>query len=148
MKVPCAAGHCEPMYTQRILLIDDEPGFTALLKAGLERIGNYEIVFCNQPNRALRTALEVQPDAILLDVMMPGQDGSDLYREMEAHPILRKIPKIMLTSLVGGHEVSANGYTRSGEMILMAKSMSLARIHSCLLQVLEGTLRCSMEMAA
>ena len=147
MNAPSAASHREPMYCQRILLIDDEPGFTALLKAGLERIGNYQVVFCNEPNRALRIALEFQPDAILLDVMMPGRDGSDLYREMAAHPILRRIPKLVLTALVGSQEVASHGYAKSGDMILMAKSMALHRIHHCLLQVLAGNLRCS-EAAA
>jgi CheY-like chemotaxis protein len=141
-----AAVSCPPppsatRYRRRVLLIDDEPAFTKLLRLGLERIGHYVVESCNDSLLALQIASDFQPDAILLDVMMPGQDGADLYREMQQHPMLRQIPTIMLTSLVDRHEVSWPGFAARGGMLLMPKPAPIQRIHECLSQILDRSNR-------
>ena len=60
---------------KRILLVDDEPSITRLLKLNLEQTGDYEVATENVSKAALATAEEFRPDLILLDVMMPDLDG-------------------------------------------------------------------------
>jgi CheY-like chemotaxis protein len=129
----------QPSHRKHVLLVDDEPAYTLLLKSGLERTGHYWVEPCNDPERALHMATQMLPDAILLDVLMPGRDGGDIFREIRNDPALRKIPTIMLTSLVCTHEVSWQGYVQSGEMLLMSKMSSISKIHECLSQMIDSS---------
>lgn len=131
---------------KRLLLVDDEPAFTRLLKVGLERTGQYEVASCHDSWIALRMATELKPDAILLDIVMPGIDGGDLYRQMQQDPRLRNIPKIMLTALVGSREVSRHGYTTSGGILFIPKLVAISQIHHCLTQLFDGALRSGVGM--
>lgn len=128
----------QPACRKHLLLVDDDPAYTLLLKSGLERTGHYRIESCNEPENALHLASQMLPDAILLDILMPGRDGGDIFREMRQNPLLQGIPTIMLTSLVCTHEVSWQGYVRSGEMLLMSKMSSISKIHECLLHMIDG----------
>ena len=56
---------------KRILVVDDEPSITRLLKLNLEQAGEYEVATEDVSKAALAAAEEFQPDLILLDVMMP-----------------------------------------------------------------------------
>ena len=62
---------------KRILVVDDEPSITRLLKLNLEQTGDYEVATENSPKAAVAAAEEFQPELLLLDVVMPGrlQDG-------------------------------------------------------------------------
>ena len=60
---------------RKILLVDDEAGFTELLKMNLERAGGYEVRIENESTKALAAVRSFMPDAILLDVVMPGMDA-------------------------------------------------------------------------
>jgi CheY-like chemotaxis protein len=50
--------------------------------------------------QGLLRAAEYQPDAILLDVMMPGMDGPTTFRELRKNPVTAKIPVLLLTAKV------------------------------------------------
>lgn len=131
-------------FRSRVLVIDDEPGFTHLLKAGLERFGGYEIACCHDSGNALDVAADLRPDIILLDIVMPGKDGTELYRELQEHPELRSVPTIMLTALVCSQDVSWEGYAICGGMLLLSKLAEIGKIHHCLSQVFDGRLRCGL----
>jgi len=88
------------MEKKRILIIDDEVAFSNLVKANLERTNRYQACVENHPTRALATALEFKPAAILLDVVMPEMDGGQLLAEMQANDQLKDIPVILLTATV------------------------------------------------
>jgi CheY-like chemotaxis protein len=93
------------MKKNRILVIDDEPGFTRLLKLVLQR---YEIREENDAVRAFETALNFRPDLILLDVVMPGIDGGNLAARLKSDALLKNVPIVFLTAVVSpkeaGHE--------------------------------------------
>jgi CheY-like chemotaxis protein len=93
-------------HMKRVLVVDDEALFTELVSATLDRRGEYVTKAVNDPREAISTAREFQPDVILLDVMMPEMDGGDVSRAIEADPILRSVPVIMLTALICEDEVS------------------------------------------
>ena len=96
------------MRRTRILIVDDEPDMTLLVKACLERRGEFVVREENLASRALSAARQFRPDLILLDVMMPTLDGADVASLLESDPLLRDTPVIFLTATVLAEEVEAN----------------------------------------
>lgn len=89
---------------KRILIIDDEPDITRLVKLGLESVGCYEVWEETNSARAVETARSFRPDVILLDIMMPDPDGSELAAMLRQDPELRRVPVLFLTALVSRTE--------------------------------------------
>jgi two-component system OmpR family response regulator len=87
----------------RILIVDDEEGFTKLTKLALT---DYEVEEENISARALETARRFKPDLILLDVMMPEFDGGDVAAQLRADETLREVPIVFLTAIVTQKETS------------------------------------------
>jgi CheY-like chemotaxis protein len=91
------------------MIIDDEPGFTRLLKLTLEKTGGFEVLEENNGTRAWLTAREFAPDIIFLDVVMPEIDGGDVAQQIRSDPMLAHVPIVFLTAIVsekeGGHEI-------------------------------------------
>src|ERR1043165_1765317 len=83
---------------KRIFIVDDEPAITRLLKANLEGTNLYVVHTENTANRALDAAEEFHPDLVLMDVMMPGADGSDLASCFKANRKLKDVPVVFLTA--------------------------------------------------
>ena len=110
---------------RKILLIDDEPGFTKLLKMNLERQGSYQVQILNDPLSALDRIASYQPDLIILDMVMPGVDGGELSAKIRQHPAFGSIPVIFLTALVGKKDESKNSVSKHGDRILVAKPVDL-----------------------
>ena len=84
----------------KVLAVDDEQAFTHLLKLNLESRGLYEVRTENSAKNALQTAVEFEPDVVLLDVVMPELDGVDLIVAFRNHPKLEKTPVILITALL------------------------------------------------
>jgi CheY-like chemotaxis protein len=95
-----------------ILAVDDEESVTDLVKRQLESMGGFTVVTENEAARALLTARESSPDLILLDIMMPDLDGSELAAQMMQDPVLKDVPVIFLTALVSQEEAMGNGMRR------------------------------------
>jgi DNA-binding response OmpR family regulator len=84
--------------TYKILLVDDDPDFVAATKMVLESRSDYKIMTGSDGVFALSSARAEKPDLIILDVIMPFEDGFTAARELKADPELSKIPIIILTS--------------------------------------------------
>jgi two-component system OmpR family response regulator len=108
----------------KILLIDDEAGFTELVKMNLEKNGEFEVEIQNDSTKARKTALSFRPDLILLDIVMPGMDGGDVQAQFQLDPFLSKVPIIMLTALVDSSEVSDGAVAQSGSSIVLPKPVN------------------------
>jgi CheY-like chemotaxis protein len=91
---------------KRVLIVDDEPGFTRLLKLNLHHTGRYTAEVVNDAAEAVQVAERFAPDIVLLDVMMPGLDGSEVADRLHAVPQFRNIPIIFLTAAVKKQEVA------------------------------------------
>jgi CheY-like chemotaxis protein len=102
------------MKMKKILIVDDEPAFTRMMKLVLEKTGRYEVTYENNAHQALSTARSFLPDLILLDVVMPEMDGGDVAGQLQADPLLRDVPIIFLTALVGEKESAKGPVTRAG----------------------------------
>jgi two-component system, OmpR family, response regulator VicR len=100
----------------KILAVDDDPDMAELVKLVLE-LGHHTVTLVTEPENAVATALELLPDLILLDVVMPKVDGFDIFREIREQPTLANIPIAFLTSnnksvdlMVGLHVMRAEDY--------------------------------------
>jgi CheY-like chemotaxis protein len=92
---------------RRILIVDDEPDSTHLVKILLEKTGNYIVLEENDADEAHQSARNFRPDAVLMDIMMPKTDGGEVAAQIEADPELRSTPIIFLTALVTEPETKA-----------------------------------------
>ena len=95
------------MAKKRILIVDDEPGITNLLRLNLEKSGHYIVRAENDAERVLSAAIEFKPDLLMLDVMMPGMSGGELAGKLRNTNAFRKLPIVFLTAAVKQHEVDA-----------------------------------------
>lgn len=90
----------ERTVSYRILIIDDEDDIREVAALSLESVAGWEVVVAASGPQGLARAIEHQPDAILLDVMMPGMDGPSTFRELRKNPATAKIPVLLLTAKV------------------------------------------------
>lgn len=120
---------------KRILVVDDQPRDTRLMKLYLEQTNGYVVREVNDANAALSTADQFQPHLILLDVMMPGMDGGELAVRFQANPKLKGVPIVFLTAAVTKGEVQASGGLRGGFPFL-AKPVVLPEVVVCIKQLL------------
>jgi len=108
---------------KRILVVDDEPAITRMIKLNLEQTGRYEVRTENLGRNAIEAAREFRPDLILLDVMMPGMLGSEIAAQLQADPELRAIKFVFLTAVVTrGEELRSEG--QIGGHTFVAKPVS------------------------
>jgi CheY-like chemotaxis protein len=84
----------------RILIIDDEDDIREVAALSLETVAGWDVTTASSGAQGLLRAVEYQPDAILLDVMMPGMDGPTTFRELRKNPATAHIPVLLLTAKV------------------------------------------------
>jgi len=82
--------------TQKIVFIDDDEEMVKLLKLFLQKSG-YEAVGAQSGPEGLALIEYERPDVVLLDIMMPGMDGWEVYQRMRADEVMRTIPVIVVT---------------------------------------------------
>ena len=81
-----------------ILVVDDEPLLRYTLSHALKQLG-YQAALAENGDEALRQAIALNPDVILLDVLMPNLDGFDVCRRLRAEPRLAEAPIVMMTGV-------------------------------------------------
>jgi CheY-like chemotaxis protein len=116
------------MQKKRIFIVDDESGFTRLLKLTLERTGRFTVLEENDGTKAWLAAREFKPDIIFLDIVMPKIDGGDVAQQIRSDPQLAKVPIIFLTAIVSHRETKND----IGGYPFIAKPVSLADITRCI----------------
>ncbi|MEG4317987.1 MULTISPECIES: response regulator [unclassified Microcoleus] len=88
------------MTDRLILVVDDQEHLRELVQACLEDLGGWETLVAGSGEECLQILQTEQPDAILLDVSMPGMDGIAVYDRLQSDPKTRSIPVILLTAKV------------------------------------------------
>jgi two-component system phosphate regulon response regulator PhoB len=83
--------------SHRVLVVDDEPDITGLVAYHLARAG-YRVSTASNGTEALRSAREERPDAVVLDLMLPGASGYDVLQELRRMDETREVGVILLTS--------------------------------------------------
>lgn len=100
---------------KKILLIEDEEDIAALIKLQADAYG-YKLHVETDGLNGLRACERERPDLVLLDVMLPGQNGFDVCRKIKSHPDLKTTPIMMLTAkreeidIILGLELGADDY--------------------------------------
>lgn len=100
---------------KRILVVDDDRNLRKIIQTNLE-IAGYEVTTAANGEEALRLLDSMQPDLIVLDVMMPVMDGYEVARRVRRHPANTHVPIIMLTAKsevedkLAGFEAGADDY--------------------------------------
>lgn len=121
---------------RKILLVDDEAGFTELLRMNLEKGGRYEVCIENDSTKAVSVARTFEPDVILLDVVMPGMDGGDVQAALQNDTVLSRVPVLMLTALVDSTELSEGAVAQAGSQMVLPKPVNLALLFRVLDEIL------------
>ena len=88
------------MRSRRILVIDDEEHIREVTQMSLETIGGWDVTSAASGAEGFATAAAEQPDAVILDVMMPGMDGPSTFARLRVDPDTRAIPVVMLMAKV------------------------------------------------
>ncbi len=88
------------MFTKSLLLIDDEPNLASVIAVCLESFKSWSVRVTNSGKEALSIVESLNPDAILLDVMMPEMDGIQVYQQLQTNSQTQNIPVILLTAKV------------------------------------------------
>ena len=85
---------------RRILIVDDEDDIREVAGMSLGAVGGFEVITASSGAEGVERARAESPDAILLDVMMPGMDGPTTFAALREDPDTREIPVILLTAKV------------------------------------------------
>jgi CheY-like chemotaxis protein len=85
-----------------ILIIDDEDDIREVAALSLEAVAGWNVFTASSGREGIRAATELKPDAILMDVMMPGMDGPTTFKAMQQTELIAHIPVILLTAKVQG----------------------------------------------
>jgi diguanylate cyclase (GGDEF)-like protein/PAS domain S-box-containing protein len=114
-----------------ILIVDDIPENVSLLEAVLST--EYDIRTATRGSEALQIAREMEPDLILLDIMMPGIDGYNVCQRLKENPALRDIPVIFL-SILDSTEMKVKAFEAGGvdyitKPFQMAEVQARVKIH-------------------
>jgi CheY-like chemotaxis protein len=86
--------------TRRLLVVDDEPDVRAVVRLSLEHVGGWQVVDVDGGLAGVVAARREPPDAVVLDVMMPGTDGPETFRLLQSDARTADIPVVMLTARV------------------------------------------------
>ena len=108
--------------SKRILVVDNEPSIREVAQICLETVAGWQVSIAGSGLEGLATAEREQPDAILLDVMMPDMDGLDTFSKLQSNPATRSIPVILLTAKV--QTTDRQNYTELGIRSTIAKPFS------------------------
>jgi CheY-like chemotaxis protein len=82
----------------KILIVDDDPAMLLVVSMALEQVGGFEVIQARGGLEAIECALQKQPDAILMDLVMQDVDGSIVLEKLRAHESTDKIPVIIHTA--------------------------------------------------
>ncbi len=90
----------------KILLIDDDADIRTLAEISLARLAGFEVLAASSGSQGLILAAAEQPDAIILDVMMPGMDGPATLAALRGQPATANIPVLFLTAKAMNSEIA------------------------------------------
>jgi CheY-like chemotaxis protein len=119
---------------KRILVIDDEDDVREIAQVSLEIMAGLDVVVARSSREGLSMAEVEQPDAILLDVMLPDMDGVATFRQLQANPATQHIPVILLTARVQAADQRC--FADLGVKAMIAKPFKPAMLAEELLRVL------------
>ena len=129
----------KPNERPRILIVDNNSRFARSARLVLDQSGKYVACTVTDPRRTLETARSFKPDLVLVDLIMPEEDGIEVATQLEADSALHGVPIVFLTSLITAEEAK-DGRRVYGHRILPKPASS-----SQLVELVEQNLPCCAE---
>ncbi|MEG4497868.1 response regulator [Microcoleus sp. F10-C6] len=94
------------MKGKQILIVDDQEHLRELVQLCLEDLAGWNTLVAESGEECLQLLQTERPNAILLDLSMPGMDGFAVYAHLRSDPITRSIPVILLTARVMSSDIA------------------------------------------
>src|SRR3989338_4091147 len=82
---------------KKILIVDDEPALITIWETRL-KLNGFDVVTASNGPEAVTKAIQEKPDLLLLDVMMPGLTGFQVFEKLQADPFAKNIPVIVTSA--------------------------------------------------
>lgn len=122
--------------SKKIMIVDDNPSIIFSVKEGLELIDDsYEIIGAESGEKCLELLKSGNlPDLILLDIMMPGMNGWDLFAELDNNTEWKKIPVVFLTAKTDAY---STGFGKLVSMDYIEKPFDLKDLKKRIDSILE-----------
>ncbi|WP_243439780.1 ATP-binding protein [Fundidesulfovibrio soli] len=136
---PCAAAPYAPL----VLVVEDNPEMNRFIASALER--QYRVANAFDGEEGLAKALELRPDLVLADVMIPKLGGDEMALALRERPETADIPIIMLTAKAD--EALREKMLRGGVQGYMSKPFSVAELQARVAGLLEGRLKVREQQA-
>lgn len=114
------------------MVVDDEPGNLLNLESLLKARG-YKVIVANDGKEALDKMAGVRPDLLLLDIMMPRMDGTELAMTMKEDPRLRSIPIFYLTAVITADDAVES---LGGSNVIFPKPVNFSELLNKIRQVI------------
>lgn len=121
--------------TRRILLVDDDESIREVAQASLELVGGFEVATVGSGQEGLEASRLNPPDAILLDVMMPGLDGPTTFARLQEQPETRHVPVVLLTAKA--QESDRNRFAELGVAAVITKPFDPLKLPAQISQILD-----------
>ncbi len=122
------------MTTKRVLVVDNEQYIQEVAKICLETVAGWEVLTASSGQEGITQAAAWQPDAILLDVMMPDMDGITTFEKLQANSVTKGIPVILLTAKI--QAADRRRYDQMGMISAIAKPFNPLELAGQIAEVL------------
>lgn len=119
------------MQKKKILIIDDEEHFCSLVKKNVEQAGEFEVYIATNADHGIALAKMINPDLILLDVVMPEKDGGDVVSSLSQDKSIKDIPIVFVTAMLREGESSPQTRFPKGYPFL-SKTVTLGELIACI----------------
>ena len=120
---------------ERILHVDDDDDIRTLTKMALELVGKYEVEQFPTGEAALVSPQDITAQLFLLDYMMPGMSGEELWRHLRQVPGLENVPAVFMTAK--SEAAFAERLTDLGALAVLVKPFEISELSAQIAQIWE-----------
>lgn len=118
---------------QNIVLVEDDTDIRCIAKLALSSVGKFSVQMFESGEELLQNIESVNPQLILLDVMMPKMDGPETLKHLQQIPRFTNIPVIFLTANVQEHEI--RHYKKLGATDVISKPFDPMTLSKNILEI-------------
>jgi len=111
---------------ERILYVDDDEDIRTLTTMALELVGHYQVAAFASGEDVLRSTETLAPQLFLLDYMMPGMSGFELWQKLQAIPGLADVPVIFITAK--SERAFTDGLIEAGALSVIVKPFEIGQL--------------------
>jgi signal transduction histidine kinase len=129
-------GQARDAAERNVLVIDDEDTFRYIIRQLLGGMRGLKVAEARTGVEGIARARQDRPDAIILDVLLPGRGGKEVLRALKADPELRHIPVLVTTSLPLGDQLLAE--LRDAQIVMAKQNLSTETLRAAIAAAIPG----------